>query len=157
MSTMYDRSLADEEAAKLARTVASTVVALSLADEVLSKEEIVCIVGSREVEQTMARREVRKILGKYSPEMDVVISGGRGNVDLAVEEVAKELGFKFVPFLPRHDQWQNYQERNWSMAAACTVLYRITLASPLPTTTYGSGWTRDRAKELGKPTFEVVV
>lgn len=152
--SVNDRALGTQEAAELARTVVSTVVGLSLADEVLPKDEIVCIVGSREVGQGAALREVREILSKYDPEADVVISGGRGNVDLAAEEVAKELGFKFIPFLPWRDQWMWYQGRNWSMAAACTVLYRITVPRA---ETYGSGWTRDRAREMGKPTFEVVV
>lgn len=141
------------EAARLASTIASVVVATSLIDEVGPKPQIVCIVGSREVEQTRARARIEKILEEYDPETDVVISGERGNVDIMARRVAEDIGFRFVPFAPRYDMKDYYLDRNWMMANACTVLYRITTAA---SKTYGSGWTRDRAKEMGKPTFEFV-
>jgi hypothetical protein len=47
-----------------------------------------------------------------------------------------------------------FKERNLRIAVACDELVRIVAHG---TRTYGSGWTRDRAAAMGKPTKEIVL
>lgn len=70
-----------------------------------------------------------------------------GGVDIWAHEVADAMGVAFVPFAPAHASWPFYKKRNQAMADWCTHLVRVTSKKSLM---YGSGWTRDRAKEQGK-------
>lgn len=115
---------------------------------------IICIVGSVDIDEKEAKHKIFGILGNHDWTSDVVISGGAKGVDSLAEEVAKFLGFRFVVFKPMQESWSYYKQRNWSMAYACDTLYRIKSKT---SKTYGSGWTRDRAKEMGKPTEEIVI
>jgi hypothetical protein len=49
---------------------------------------------------------------------------------------------------------KGFKSRNLEIAQSCDALIRIALKGA---TTYGSGWTRDRAKERGVPTEEFVL
>ena len=80
-----------------------------------------------------------------------IISGGAEGVDTFAEEVANELGLKKTIFLPEKKCWEFFKKRNIQIANECDQLLRI--ASDR-SKTYGSGWTRDRAVEMGKPTKE---
>jgi hypothetical protein len=88
---------------------------------------------------------------------DRVISGRcpSGGVDIWAEQEAKRLGYTeasglFVPYAPKVHRWEGeggYKERDRQMAEACTHLLAI---RSLWTTTYGSGWTADYARRLGR-------
>ncbi len=50
--------------------------------------------------------------------------------------------------------WDGFKPRNIQIATACERLVRIVSTT---TKTYGSGWTRDYADNLGKPTEEIII
>ena len=82
---------------------------------------------------------------------ELVISGGAAGIDTMAEEVATMLGIPTRIFMPEGRGWPLYKARNLKIATECDHLWRIVSAR---TKTYGSGWTRDRAAEMGKPTEE---
>ena len=58
-------------------------------------------------------------------------------------------------FPPKERNWERgFKPRNIQIAEACDVLVRIAKKG---SKTYGSGWTRDYAASLGKPTEEFIV
>lgn len=117
---------------------------------------VVCIVGSVNIDEEKARPIIHSLIdfyNKYSHNT-VIISGGAKGVDTIVEEEANKLLVPFVIFKPKEERWSSYKERNWSMAYACDKLFRI---KSKDSKTYGSGWTRDRAKEMGKYVEEIVI
>jgi hypothetical protein len=86
---------------------------------------------------------------------DLLISGGAAGIDSMAEEIAEENDVPTNIFLPKTNNWENgYKPRNLKIAKACDVLIRIVAHD---SSTYGSGWTRDRAREMGKHTEEYVV
>lgn len=101
-----------------------------------------------------AKRIIVEALDRYQP--TVFVSGGASGVDTMAELEARLRGIPCTIFHPRNKRWApaGYKERNLAIAQNCDALVRISAAGA---TTYGSGWTRDRAKELGKPTEEFVV
>jgi len=120
---------------------------------------ILAIVGSREVPLTPAMRLVAKVLAEHKPIM--VISGGAkvttgnrlrqlGSIDQIAAELARTDNITVVEFLPTNYHWSGaggFAERNMKIAQSCVCLVRIASET---TTTYGSGWTADRAEDLGK-------
>ena len=111
------------------------------------------IVGSRELDgYEPAYRLIQTAL--ESCPVRVVISGGAIGVDTIAEELAVMLGISTEIYLPRARNWAAYKERNMKIAEACDKLWRVTCRE---TKTYGSGWTRDYATRLGKPTEETIV
>lgn len=105
-----------------------------------------------------AKRIVEEVLDKYQP--TEVVSGGALGVDTLAAEAATRRGIPTCIFLPEVAQWGNrgklrgYMSRNREIAERCERLVRIAWSR---SKSYGSGWTRDRAAELGKPTEEFVV
>jgi hypothetical protein len=96
---------------------------------------------------------VSRLIDDYQPE--AVISGGAPGVDTITADVARSKGMDPIEHLPKVNRWHDgFKPRNLLVAADCTHLVRI-IASD--SKTYGSGWTRDRAAEMGKPTREFVV
>ncbi len=85
---------------------------------------------------------------------DVIVSGGAKGVDSMAVEKAKEYGLAYKEFLPSQQNWAEFKKRNLLIAQECDALLRIVAKS---SKTYGSGWTRDRAKEMGKTVYEVVI
>ncbi len=93
---------------------------------------------------------------------NVVMSGGAAGVDTAAEVVARELGYRedegtLVVVRPQVRRWQGpggFQERNLVIAQRCTHLLRLACRQAK---TYGSGWTADRAAELGKSVVREVI
>lgn len=115
------------------------------------------IVGStqfaRDGEATeWARGVIRAAIVYYEPE--VVISGGADGIDTVTREVAAEYGYtrdngRFIEHLPAVKRWADgYRPRNLKIAQDCTHLLRLHHPA---SKTYGSGWTADRADDLGKP------
>lgn len=93
---------------------------------------------------------IQAVLEGHRPEL--VVSGGAEGVDSMAVEVAEMLGLAWHEFLPERPGWQWYKKRNLQIATECSQLLRIVASG---TKTYGSGWTRDRAAEMGKPTEEI--
>jgi hypothetical protein len=56
--------------------------------------------------------------------------------------------------LPTSFDGPGFRERDERIAEDCDELVRIADSS---SRTYGSGWTRDRARAMGKPTAEYVI
>jgi hypothetical protein len=113
---------------------------------------ILCIVGSKGLDgNEQVDRIINKMLDKYRP--NLVISGEEPTgVDAAAKRLTRSRGFNYQGYPPRTKRWHDgFKSRNLAMAHACTHLIRIVSTH---STTYGSGWTRDRARDLGKFTEE---
>lgn len=111
------------------------------------------IVGSISLaDNAEAAAIIEKVLDQYQPAL--VISGGAPGIDTMAEAAAKARGIPTSIHLPRASAWEFYKARNLKIAMECEHLVRIVSAD---SSTYGSGWTRDQAKKLGKPTEEYIV
>ena len=84
----------------------------------------------------------------------IVVSGGAIGIDRIAIAEARRLGIGVFEYLPSGRGWRHYRARNLRIAHDCNRLIRIVDSR---SRTYGSGWTRDRARELGKPTVEYVI
>lgn len=92
---------------------------------------------------------------RYEP--TIIISGGAHGVDHLARLAAIFGGIEYKGYHPTVARWDGpggFKERNLEIAEACDRLVRIVIPNA---TTYGSGWTRDRAVALGKPTEEFVL
>lgn len=93
---------------------------------------------------------IRAVIADARP--NLIISGDcpYGGVDDLAEQLATEAGIPFKAYPATTRRWDGvggYRERNLKIAGVCTRLLRIVCAY---STTYGSGWTRDRvADRLG--------
>jgi hypothetical protein len=115
------------------------------------------IVGSRSLDGNQeALRLIRAVLAAYQARHPalVVVSGGARGVDRMAAEEARRRGLKVIEHRPNGRSWRHYRERNLRIVADCDELVRI--ADP-DSRSFGSGWTRDRAREFGRPTFEYTV
>lgn len=86
-----------------------------------------------------------------------IVSGGAKGVDSHAEQIGNEFGLDIEIYRPTIYVWGGeggFKERNLQIAQACDALVRIAARG---LANYGSGWTRDRAQELGKPCEEFVV
>jgi len=113
------------------------------------------IVGSTRFEEDekakdWAAQYIQWVLGKYQPE--VVISGGAIGIDQLATTLAAFEGIEVIEHLPEHPQWapSGFKARNLLIAQDCTHLLCL---RHVDSKTYGSGWTADRAEELGKPVY----
>lgn len=87
-------------------------------------------------------------------EVTEVVSGAAKGIDTMAIETAKYLEIPTKEFPPTAPNWDAYKKRNLEVANYCDGLLRVVSHK---SKTYGSGWTRDRAKEMSKPTWEVVI
>lgn len=100
-----------------------------------------------------AERIIAMYLAKLRP--TEVISGGAVGVDQSAARLARAARIKVSEYLPAEPNWdRGYKPRNLLIALHCDGLLRISCKE---SKTYGSGWTRDRVKEMGKPTWEYVI
>lgn len=102
-----------------------------------------------------AQAIIDRVLDEYQP--DVVVSGGADGIDTMAENSAIARGIETDIQRPIRMRWDGiggFKERNQKIADICTRLVRVISSK---TTTYGSGWTRDRAREQGKPTEEYII
>jgi hypothetical protein len=91
------------------------------------------------------------VLTRYSPSR--VVSGGAPGIDSMAKERCDARSIPCEEFLPKVKRWEGgFKPRNLKIARACDALVRIVSAR---SSTYGSGWTRDQAAKLGKPTEEI--
>lgn len=100
-----------------------------------------------------AQDKIEFVIGTYKP--TEVVSGGAKGIDTMAVEYAKSIGIATKEYLPRAKGWNHYRVRNIQIARYCDRLVRIYSTK---SKTYGSGWTKDFAEKLGKPTeeFEIV-
>jgi len=115
------------------------------------------IVGSRSLDGNPdALRVIRSVLDAHQARHAVliVVSGGAVGIDRMAAAEARRRGLQVIEHLPAGAGWRHYRERNQRIARDCDELVRI--ADP-GSRTFGSGWTRDRARELGRPTTEYTV
>lgn len=116
------------------------------------------IVGSTKFSNPAAYARARQLINVKIAELRpvAVISGGAAGIDSMAEEVARQWGYhedhaekRLIIHRPRHQRWQpdGFKDRNLLIANDCTHLLAIRCKQ---STTYGSGWTADRAEELGK-------
>lgn len=116
------------------------------------------IVGSTSLAGSAdARRVIQRLLERYQAEHGrdlVIVSGGARGIDEMAAEEARVRHLHVVEHLPTGTGWAFYRARNLRIAQDCDCLVR--LVDPA-SRTYGSGWTRDRARDLGKPTYEYVI
>lgn len=115
--------------------------------------KILCIVGSCSLAgNPQAVKLIEKVLTRHKP--DKVISGCARGIDTMAEQAAKRRNIPFQGYPPKTQNWPGFKVRNLAMVQDCTYLTRIVSRT---STTYGSGWTRDRAAEMGKLTEEFVI
>ncbi len=115
------------------------------------------IVGSRSLDgQPDALRVMRSVLDAYQARHAalVVVSGGAAGIDRMAAAEARLRGLPVIEHLPAGATWRDYRVRNERIARDCDELVRI--ADPR-SRTHGSGWTRDRARQLGRPTTEYTI
>lgn len=113
------------------------------------------IVGSRELEgNNEAQRIIENVLRIVEP--GTVVSGGATGIDTMAVETARKRDIAVFVFKPKNERWEpnGYKKRNKKIAETCDALIRIVATT---SDTYGSGWTRDKARDLGKPTLEFKV
>lgn len=115
------------------------------------------IVGSRSLDgNAAAAAAVAEVLDAHQAEHGeiVVISGGARGIDRLAAAEARRRGLAVEEYEPAQHNWDGYRARDQVIAETCDELVRI---ADRRSRTYGSGWTRDRARELGKPTSEIRV
>lgn len=109
-----------------------------------------CLEGNESV-----RALIVEIIREYQARLTrgedfVVVSGGAIGVDRMAERAAKGHSISTAIFEPGDAIWDGrhgFKVRNLRIARYCTDIVRIVC---IHRKTYGSGWTRDRARELGK-------
>ena len=106
------------------------------------------IVGSRDLGGNVeARQLIDAAIDRFKP--TEVVSGGAVGIDTMAREAASAKGIKVTEFKPAAQRWDGpggFKERNGQIADYCDALVRIVSSK---VKTYGSGYTRDRAKERG--------
>lgn len=115
------------------------------------------IVGSvkvNEAQELIAHCIIRGFLHRF--ETELVISGGAIGIDTIAEGLADQFYIPKQIYLPEFPRWKpnGYEDRNLKIAEECTHLLCIRTQQ---STTYGSGWTADRAEGLGKTVWRVTI
>ena len=123
------------------------------------REVRLAIVGSTQFDGDQeATKRASKIIAQAICVLDpdVIVSGGAKGIDSLAAAFAKVNGIALREFLPEHRRWapSGFKERNEKIAQECTDLLCIRHHS---STTYGSGWTADRAQALGRKVERHVV
>lgn len=111
------------------------------------------VIGPDQAFCMAAADTIRAVIRRKRPEC--IVTGGADGVDYMAETIAKhEFDLPVIVCYPGRSSWAHYKVRNQYIADICDQLVRISKAD---SKTYGSGWTRDRAAEQGKPTEEYVI
>lgn len=114
------------------------------------------VVGSTSlVDHPVARDIIETAIRIYNA--DAIVSGGAPGIDSLAEKICKELGLEPRIYRPTVRRWHGeggFKCRNILIANDCDRLVRIVSSK---SKTYGSGFTRDLAVRLGKPTETYVI
>lgn len=120
---------------------------------------ILAVVGSTLLAgNAEAERLIVAAFDRWKP--DGFTSGDAFGIDRMAEAYARRYGIpedRMFIFPARVKRWKGeggFEERNLKIAQTCDALERIVAST---TNTYGSGWTRDRASAMGKPTNSTTV
>jgi hypothetical protein len=113
------------------------------------------IIGSQEVSREkwiIATEMIWTYLEKNSVPWLVVISGGAVGIDTLAYAVSVQLGLHFEEYAPTYTELKNkgfekYKPRNIRIAHDCDKMLCIRTTE---SKTFGSGWTMEYAKRLGK-------
>lgn len=118
--------------------------------------ERLAIVGSSVLttaQSHWAKWLIEAILCELSP--TYLISGGAQGIDTIAATAFRDLTEEEpIEYLPEHPSWNGngdlfgFKHRNMRIVEDCEALIRVAAKN---SDTYGSGWTADRAEELGKP------
>ena len=124
----------------------------------------IAIVGSSQLSDQQAksaRHLISRIVHSITEESSYswfpkLISGAAVGVDSIAEGECDRAGWGSEIFPPANLRWEpnGFKDRNLKIAEACDVLYCIRAKD---SKTYGSGWTADRAEEMGKPVWRFYV
>jgi hypothetical protein len=121
---------------------------------------IIAIVGSTKFADPTAEQRVIEIIEArldYHPKPDALVSGGAAGVDSIAEKLAAQRDLVTIIHRPIAHSWAvpgGYRERNLWIAEDCDYLVRIACHT---SSTYGSGYTADRAEALGKPVERITL
>ncbi len=115
------------------------------------------VVGSTNVtlsQKSVAATIIKGFLWEHVP--DEFISGGATGIDALAEACADLIGVPKKIYLPENNRWEpdGFKKRNIIIAKECDALLCIRSEQ---STTYGSGWTADRAEEMGKTVWRVKI
>ncbi len=139
---------------------APATIATQLAEqlEALRGRRILAVVGSREFENRNAYALALPLIAAAVEVLDPhqILSGGADGMDTYAGAFALMMGVPFQEFLPRQQIWKphGYEERNIKIAESCTHLLAIRCYE---SKTFGSGWTANRAQELGRVVQRVTI
>lgn len=118
----------------------------------------VVIVGSTqeklsEVQVEAAELLIGALLTLFLSPYITVGSGGATGIDTMVEQFCRTMDLSFRKFPPKNPRWEpeGYKERNEQMAQWGDTVIRVAAKE---SKTFGSGWTAERARQLGKEVFE---
>jgi hypothetical protein len=92
-------------------------------------------------------------------EKATIISGGAKGIDTVAATLADKAGLDVIEYVPAVRGWRSgmpdgFEARNKKIAEDCDLLVCIRDKN---SKTYGSGWTRDYAIKLGKPTVSFLI
>ena len=120
---------------------------------------ILAIVGSVEeawegVMRFVAMGAIEASIAIYKPHLIISGESPKGGVDQWAKASAQRRKIDFKGYPPLGYTWQDFAERNLQMAKDCDTLVAIRSRTAH---TYGSGWTADRAEELGKEVHRILI
>jgi predicted Rossmann fold nucleotide-binding protein DprA/Smf involved in DNA uptake len=117
---------------------------------------LLAVVGSTNVTDDQVDLASKIIRGFYMERPRMVISGGAVGIDSLAVTIAEYYDIPTKLYLPENNRWEpmGFKERNLKIANSCTNLLCIRTSQ---STTYGSGWTADRAEEMGKTVWRVTI
>ena len=111
------------------------------------------IVGNTILHDSLeAFASVEDAIERHGPKL--IVSGGAIGVDKMAEHHAQKRDIPFREHLPKTRDWAGYKARNRKIVEDCDHLVRIFTKRA---ETYGSGWTADYARKLGKTVEEIEV
>ena len=92
-------------------------------------KQYIGIVGSSKARLTPSMATtIEGILSRYDKLTTIIVSGGAVGVDRIAVDVAKQLGYEVLEYMPKGIGWQYYKPRNLLIANKCDKVYSIALS-----------------------------